>query len=388
MPRLDDILRQLRIDAILAASALVNALFFNRRPLERERVRKVVVVETRDLGDVVLATVVLEPLRRWFPNAEIVFAIGAWAHDLLADSPLLDGIVTYTSTLSGTARGGRISPARRLREIRAIIGEHPDVVIDLRGDFGTILAAALSPARHRADRGTWRVEDIWRHLRRRGALARSHDVHEADVFAEILGLLGIPAEQRRLSLFAGEAAIGRVAGLLAAEGIGRRPLVALHPGAATAERMWEAERFGRLAEALARDRDLDFVVTGSARERHLAERIGKTMTRPAVDLCGRLRLDELTALYRRCALWIGNNTGPMHVAVAAPTAVVVLSGPTSAWKFRPYGGTSLVIEAPAGMADADAAPNAMAAISVDQVVAQIREFIASGMVGFPEMHLS
>lgn len=380
---LSDAVRQARINAILVASALANRLFFNRAPLDRDAVRKVMVIETRDLGDAALATVVLEPLRQWLRNAELVMVVGPWARDMFRNSPLIDRIVTYTSDLASNGRHQRISLGKRWREMRELIAEHPDVVIDLRGDFGTVMAAIMSSARHRADRGTWRMRDVWGNVRRRGSVGLSQDVHEADIFREIVQSLGVPAPERRLAILPCAAATAAVEERLARERLGGRPLVVLHPGASAANKMWPAERFGLLAQALAADHEVDFVVTGSDRERDLARAVAGAMRRPPTDLCGGFRLDELTALYRRCALWIGNDTGPMHLAAAAGLPVVVLCGPTSPEKFGPYGTTALVVRSPESGGRGVPGRATMDAITVDHARERLHEFLNSGGVRLP-----
>lgn len=372
-----DFLTQARIKTTLFVSALANRMFFNRRALEPAAVRKVLIVQTRDLGDVVLATVLVEPLRRRFPNACLVMVTGPWARDFAARSLGVDGIVTYQSDLASNASGRTLTMRQRLDAIRSIAREAPDVVIDIRGDFGTLIAAILSGAGHRADRGTWRCGDIVRNLWGRGALDISRDLHEAQESLEIAGALGVAKDKKRLCLSADDADIRIVDQLLRTQSGTSSPIVVLHPGASKADRMWPAERFGELATLIAQRYEVRFVVTGSEKERHLADRIAGSTGAPIIDLCGRLKLVQLYALYRRCALWIGNETGPMHFAAAARIPVIALWGTAPQRKYRPFGVPCLVVTRPVSARPSPqaAADRYMEGITVDHVWRQLRDFL-------------
>ena len=372
-----DFLTQARINATLVVSALANRMFFNRRALDPAAVRKVLIVQTRDLGDVVLATVLVEPLRRRFPNARLVMVTGPWARDFAARSLGVDSIVTYQSNLASNAGGRTLTMRERLYAIRGIAREAPDVVVDIRGDFGTLVAAILSGASHRADRGTWRCGDVVRNLWARGALDISRDLHEAQESLEIAGSLGVAKDKKRLCLSADDADMQTVDLLLKTQSRTSRPIVVLHPGASKADRMWPAERFGELATLIAQRYEVRFAVTGSEKERQLADRIAGSTGTPVIELCGRLRLVQLYALYRRCALWIGNETGPMHFAAAAGIPVVALWGTAPQRKYRPFGVPCLVVTRPdgAGLARQAAPDRYMEGITVDYVWRQLRDFL-------------
>lgn len=105
--------------------------------------------------------------------------------------------------------------------------------------------------------------------------------------------------------------------------------VVLHPGAASGSRRWPAERFAAVARAV-RTRGHPVVITGSAAERALAERIATSAALgPESVVAGRTGLPELTALIAEAALVISNDTGPAHLAVAFGVPSVTLFGPVS-----------------------------------------------------------
>jgi ADP-heptose:LPS heptosyltransferase len=371
------LLTPVRIGFTLLASAIVNRLLFNHRPLDATATTKILVIQTRDIGDVVLATVVLEPLRERFPNAQLVLVIGEWAQELVEGSPLIDGTVSYCSALASNADPRQHTWRGRLRSIRRIIAERPDVIVELRGDLGTLVAAVLSRARHRADRGTWRLSHIAHNLLSRRKFRLSRNIHEVEVSLQIAASLGASTHNRRLSLFATEDEVYAVEQLLKADHAHGRRFIAIHPGASRDEKRWPAEHFAALADHIGYEMgDVRFVITGSKKEQHLAETIAASMSHPLLDLCGRLTLGQLHALYKSCALWIGNDTGPMHIAAATGIPVIAVWGPVSTPKYYPFTTRRLMItKALNANAVGSTLRDDIASITVEQAWRQLQRFL-------------
>jgi lipopolysaccharide heptosyltransferase II len=128
-------------------------------------------------------------------------------------------------------------------------------------------------------------------------------------------------ERLRFSLRDEDAA--RVDALLEQDGrLG--PLVVLHVGATAASRRWPAERFGAVADELARRLGARIVFTGSESEQPLVNVARGAMAAPACSLAGKLSLGELGALLARADVVVTNNSGPAHLAAAVGTPVVDL----------------------------------------------------------------
>lgn len=149
-------------------------------------------------------------------------------------------------------------------------------------------------------------------------------------------------------------AVRRVDRLLAANGIGALdPPVVIHPGSGRGDRNWPADRFAALADLLARNTGEPVVLLGGAErtydgrdERTLTARVASMMETPALDLAGRLDLPELVALLRRCALFVGNNSGPAHIAATIAGAPCLLAwAPRNETVWRPWGDSVTVVTA-------------------------------------------
>lgn len=243
-------------------------------------------------------------------------AAGPWAHDFILRSVPVDGAVTYHSHLASNAGGKRLSWRRRIEAIRDIVEQRPDVVVDIRGDLGTLVAALLSRATHRADRGAWRMHRAIRRLFPRRGEGFPRELHELEESLAIAGALGIETNHRRLQLLTHPDDERHVDALLKEFGFPSRPLVALHPGASEPGKMWPAERFGALAARLAREHELRFAITGIARERPLAQEIAQRLDSPTIDLCGRLSSASSTSFI--AAARYGSGTTPARCISPLP----------------------------------------------------------------------
>ena len=115
-------------------------------------------------------------------------------------------------------------------------------------------------------------------------------------------------------------------------------LIGVNPSARWATKLWGSDKFAELITRLPRGR---VVLTGSAAER---EEIGKIAQGCRND-AGETDLFQLAELYRRCAVVITNDSGPMHVAAAVGTPVIGIFGPTDPALTGPYGKEHIVLRA-------------------------------------------
>jgi heptosyltransferase-2 len=132
--------------------------------------------------------------------------------------------------------------------------------------------------------------------------------------------------------------------LMLNEGIGARErLVALHPFSAVVERGWPLEHFAELAMRLGREAGCRSAVLGGARDVETFRAVRHLFGERTVDLVGKYTLRETIALLKRCVLFVGNDSGIMHLAAAAGTPLVALFGPQSPVKFGPWSQRAKVV---------------------------------------------
>ena len=124
----------------------------------------------------------------------------------------------------------------------------------------------------------------------------------------------------------------------------RSALIAIHPGSSesTAYKRWHPERYGEVADALL-ERGHRVIFTWGPGEREAVDAIASAMKRRPIIAPETPTLQHVAAIFRQCALYIGNDTGPMHIAALSGTAVLAVFGPTDPTENAPYPGVPSTI---------------------------------------------
>ena len=127
------------------------------------------------------------------------------------------------------------------------------------------------------------------------------------------------------------------------------PLVAIHPGGAANPGMtllskrWQPEGFAAVADRLVDTYGALIVLVGAASDAEPVEAVRGAMRHEPLVLAGKTSLGQLAAIYERCSLMIGHDSGVMHLAVAVGTPVVAIFGPTDPRVYGPYANGSLAV---------------------------------------------
>jgi heptosyltransferase-2 len=316
------------------------------------------------LGDVVLATSVVEPLLARFPGARL-----EWVTEALY-APLLEG-VPGIAAVHALAR--EPAAARALRE--RLRGRF-DVAIDLQNKVRSrVLARAAAKERITFRRRT-PGQALLAVLGRDRPLQRAHATR---LYAEALRPLGVtePGPVR--------VHLSRTARALAADALQgvRGPAVALAPGARWATKRWPAERFAALGDALAAE-GLALVLAGGPGDREAFAAVRAALRAPVAADLSPLPVDALAAALAQVRLLVACDSGPVHLASAVGTPALALFGPTSTVRWGPPPpGRALSLGlgcSPCSNHGGDVCPEGhhrcLADLGVDAVAAAARELLA------------
>jgi ADP-heptose:LPS heptosyltransferase len=290
-------------------------------------VRRIIVLRANALGDYLVAEPALRALRRRYPDARITLLGAPWQPGFLDRRPGPVDDVWVLPQVDGLGGQPQAPPADQLPEFRRrVVAERADLAVQLHGggavsnpltrSFGARVAIGLRAP------GTTTL-DRW--------VAYRYYQHEVARYLEVVGLVGAEpcgAEgfEPRLALTEADHAEARAV-LPPDDGDDRTPLVALHPGVSDPRRRWPTASFATLAEAV-HAAGARVLLTGAPADAELTADIGARARVPVTDLTGRTGLGGLAAVYRRCAVVAGVDTGPLHLAraVGAATATVFWCG--------------------------------------------------------------
>jgi len=286
------------------------------------------------MGDVLLTTPAIRAARRAFPDATIDFATGVEGAAVLEGNPHLDEVLVW-----------RRGPAG-VRMLWEIARRHYDAVVDFRSTPRDAWYVLASGARVRAGmRGRGPRNLAYSRLFDRDAGPR----YMAARKLEPLRALGIDAgatPDLALELVVTEAERAWAGAALARHGLDAgAPIVAISPVTRVHYKQWGAERWAAIADRLA-EAGARVLITSGPGELPQAQAVAERMTHPAVHDYGPTTLRQLAALYARCALWVGNDGGAKHIAVAVgvPTVTVFRHRESEVWTEPGPGSPHVAIE--------------------------------------------
>ncbi len=338
---------------------------------------RILVIRPDHLGDVLFATPVFQALRESFPAAHVTALVGPWARDVAARNPHLDAVRTCSFPwFDRQPKRSLLAPYRLLwREAAQVRAMRFDVALNLRPDFwwGAALAyLARIPARVGYDVPTCRP-----FLTTKVPLAGTyHDVERN--LALVTALIGAPLDvaraQRPLVYTPTDEERAWAARVLAGE-----DWLAVSPGAGTRAKQWTTEGWVQVIHRLTADGRRRAVLVGGPAEDAACQAIAGQLAPPPLVLAGQTTLGQLAALFGRCRLVIGPDSGPLNLAVAQGVPTVHLFGPADPVQFGPWGlsGRHAIVRAalpclPCRKLDwpiaADEVTPCLAAITPDEVV--------------------
>jgi len=294
---------------------------------------RILIVKLGSIGDIVHTLPSLAAIRHALPHAEISWVVEQRASEILRDNPFLDRLIEVdTKALRRGLMSGETlrAPRQQLRRLRASAF---DLAIDFQGLLKSASIARLSGAR--------RIFGFSREGLREPAsrilLSKTVSIPKhTHVISKNLGLvkgaLGIPVPQPPNGLEfpihvdpSHENEADR-----AADGTGGRYAV-LNPGGGWPTKLWNPDRLGALADQIWGNHGLHSLITYGPGESELANRVvGAARSGKARPVS--LSLKGFYALAKRAQVYVGSDTGPTHIAVAAGAPVVGLFGPTEWWR--------------------------------------------------------
>jgi heptosyltransferase I len=294
---------------------------------------RLLIVKLGSIGDIVHTLPSLAAIRRAWPRAEISWVVERRAAEILRDNPVLNRLIEVdTKALRRWPVSGEtlLAPRQQLRRLRASTF---DAALDFQGLLKSASIARLSGARlsYGFAREALR-EPPSRFLLNKTVRVplRSHVIVKNLALVE--GALGIPVSKdpRDFEFPIATSRTHEAEAEEAAASVDERFAI-LNPGGGWPTKLWSAERFGSLADGLWTRHGLASLVTYGPGERELAETV-LSSSRTGKTRAASPSLKGFYALAKRASLYVGGDTGPTHLAVAAGTPVAGLFGPTEWWR--------------------------------------------------------
>ncbi len=287
-----------------------------------QRCKHILIIQTKFTGDAIWSLPFVENIRQNLPEAAITVAVKQGNEPLFSANPSVDDVIGLPYN---QIKRGFTGFRRFIRFIKQLRATRPDCVIDLTdGDRGALMSF-FSGANLRF---CFSDQKQHRHLLYSHIIRPVTNRHMALYFDDFLAALGLEQHIRDIRLKISSDACKRMAhktdNLFSH---GTRKKILIHPGSRVPLHQWGALHYARLLDILTPRYDV--CIAGGPGEQTLVDEVLRHATTTPVLASTALSLDEFSALCSCADIFVGNDSGPIHVAAASGTFVIGLYGPTS-----------------------------------------------------------
>lgn len=280
--------------------------------------KRILIVRTDRIGDVLLSTPVIKAVRDKYPDAFIAMMVSPYSKDIVNGNPYLDQVITYDKDAEHKGWISSMKFAFWLKKKKF------DLAIILHPTNRVHLVTFLSgiPKRIGYDRKlSFLLSDKIKHTKQLG------EKHELEYSLDFLKYLNIQITDKALFMPIKPESERQVEELLSKEGVSRDDLlIAINPGASCPSKIWPYERFAVVADELIEKYGFKILIISGPKDVQLVDKVTKTMRNKAINLGGKTSISQLASILKRCKLFISNDSGPVHLASALGVPVAVIFG--------------------------------------------------------------
>jgi heptosyltransferase-2 len=311
--KVEDVLSQ--VNSVLnSKSEILNSKQTLNPKLKVPNLKRILIVRTDRVGDVLLSTPVISALRLAYPQAYIAMMTSPYAKEIVEANPYLDEVIIYDKDgkHKSWSRSMKFSLNLKKKKFDLALVLHPTNRVHLVTYFAGI------PRRVGYDRKMgFLLTDRIRHSKQSG------QKHETEYNLDLVRYLGITPQGAGLFMALKPESQDWVDDLFLREGIKETDkLLAIHPGASCPSKVWPNERFAEAADRLVEKYGFKVLVVAGPKDMAIAGSLIKNMRQPALNLAGMTSIAQLASVLKRCHLFISNDSGPVHVACSVGTPVI------------------------------------------------------------------
>jgi heptosyltransferase-2 len=296
--------------------------------------KRILIVQTAFLGDVILSTPLIKALVEIFPGSLVSFLLIPETRSVLDNNPQLSQILVYDKRKKKGV-GGFLNILGQIKSHRFDLAVIPHR--SLRSALLVYLAGV--PQRVGFDRSA----GSFLFTRK---VAYRPDIHEVDRNLSLISGFGPSSIDRSPELFPSPNDLSYVRARLVESGIGEEDnIAAVAPGSVWATKRWPQQRFAEVSDLLASRAKMKVVLLGSDDDRALCQEIAGLMREKAAVLAGRLSILQTAAAISFSRVVISNDSAPVHMASAMKKPVVAIFGSTvPEFGFAPYGVNHVIVQ--------------------------------------------
>jgi ADP-heptose:LPS heptosyltransferase len=320
------------------------AVFAGHPLFRRSDIKRILAVKVDHIGDFVTAIPAIRRLKQLFPAAAIHVLASRAAHALAGTLDCVDEFIEFEFFHPISGLGPRTIDKSEYQALRErLVSYRFDIAVDLRKHLDTREVLCHTPARFLAGydyMGQFPFLDIALEWEGDKILQRKRS-HVSDDLINLVEAIGAAGSTERAHLGLATSDAGPPAFLdKDVRALFEKPVVAIHPGVGNVMRQWPVGHFAALIDLLVEQNAVSVVLIGGKEESDLANQVlSQVINRSAVrSLVGKTSLRDLPTLLQACVLYVGNNSGPKHIAAALGVPTIgIHSGVVDATEWGPIG---------------------------------------------------
>jgi len=337
-------MHRVSVEAVCAAVRQVLTGAYTRAAHSQEY-KRILVVRTDRLGDVILSTPVIKALRDAYPNACIAMAVRPYTRTIVEGNPFLDEVILYDKTGRHQSWLGMFVFSRSLVKKKFDLS----IVLNPSNRSNIIPFLAGIPRRVGYDRK-------WGRLLTDRIPDTKHEgkKHEIEYTLDLVRHLGIEPRDTRTYIPVGQDSEEWAREIIAKEKIKpNEPIAVINPGASDASKQWPAPNYAAVADGLAQ-KGFRIAVLGGKEDAKICWQVIGAMHYPAINLVGNNTIRQAAAFLKHAGLFISSDTGPMHIASSVGVPVICIMGRNqqglSPRRWGPHSPQSIIVHKDIGCA--------------------------------------
>lgn len=317
----------------LLAPYFYSLIFLRKKARNRPEERlKILVIQTAKIGDLVCTTPVFREIKKRFPSSYLAAMVTSKTKDVLKNNPRLNEIILISRYPKIREK---IKLIKKLRKVRYdwVINLCPTNLVNKIIAFWSLVPRRITTTYQYSGKTT-RLLSIFNNYRleyRRHTSVLKHRL-------SLLRFMGIKDCWQEKEIFIKPEEEKKALDFLRKNNLSKEDLlIGISVAAGNKLKQWPLDRFANLADQLVEKMKARIIFIGSADDRAAVAKVQKMMQSTSINSCGYFKLYELAALLKNLKLFISVDTGPLYIANALGTPVIVVSGPCDAREQSPWG---------------------------------------------------
>lgn len=298
--------------------------------------KKILVIRYRFIGDTVLTIPFLRNLRKAHPQAQIDMLVGPISGDVLLNCPYIDNLIYFDTTKKHKYENNGDKKRNFFSYVKLLRQNNYDKAYVLKRSFSSAALAFLAGIKERIGFDT----------ENRGFLLTKKvpylkNSHEIECFLDVLKADGVFVSDNYLENWISPKSEEKIQEILNNYDFSDRQKVLIHATSGNINKQWPIENFAKIIEYLSNKKNIQVFFTGTNKDSKIYDEILSLITtelkNKPINLCGKLSIQDSTALINKMDFVIGSDSGTLHIAASLNIPVVGIYGPMNPKKWRAWG---------------------------------------------------